>query len=138
MILSPTQYLISTDLKKEAMPDPKKILIVDGDELSVDYYQIILEGMGLETASAGNAAAVFTILEKEGFALVLLDINLPNLYSWKIFRWIKAKRPEAKIIAVTSDWDYTKKDALGDGFSDYIRKPTEIEEIRQTIKKHLG
>jgi CheY-like chemotaxis protein len=68
----------------------KKILLIDDSELSRKKFSEILTGTGYITDEAGSALEMISMLEKQKYDLVLLDINMPGLSGFEALRLIKA------------------------------------------------
>ena len=119
MIDEDTQYAMK-------QPDviEKKILVVD-DEIVV--HNIILDIMNdepmYEVISAHSAAAALDILEKQTFALILLDMKMPEMDGVELLRLIREKY-DIPVVLMTEDRNQdisTEFEHLG--CEDYITKP---------------
>jgi len=112
----------------------KSVLIVDDDPMVITLCTRILEGEGFETKGALSGKEGIELLEKESFALILLDIKLPDVSGLDVLRAARELDPEAAVIVVTGYG--TLEIALGSlraGAQGFILKPVTPEELTTTI-----
>jgi signal transduction histidine kinase/DNA-binding response OmpR family regulator len=115
-------------------PDKANILVVDDLEEKLLVYRTILEGLGqnVVTAQSGREA-LRHLLEKE-FAVILLDVNMPEMDGLETAAMIRKRRRTAgtPIIFVTAFSDEMNTAAAYSlGAVDYILTPI-IPEILRT------
>ena len=68
------------------MSDPKhQILLVEDEEHLHEALKLNLELEGYEVSSAMDGKLALDILQKAAFALIILDIMLPNVDGFTIF-----------------------------------------------------
>jgi len=112
-----------------------KILIVDDDtELRSELHDF-LEGYEIVEASSGEEA--LRILKKANeISLVILDVMMPGLSGLETLTKIKKMDPCPKTIILTG---HSSKDvaieALKGRADDYIEKPINIEEMKETVER---
>jgi len=115
-----------------------KILICDDHKIVRDGLRQILQQLAEVTsigeASDGNDA--LTILKKEIFDVILLDISLPDRNGLEILQNIKAKWPLTNVLMLSMhpQEQYAIR-ALKLGASGYLTKDTASEELIMAIKK---
>ncbi|MBI4706925.1 MAG: response regulator [Candidatus Omnitrophica bacterium] len=115
----------------------QKILICDDSEGLRESLKLILEDdYKLILACDGEEAVQLT--EKECPDLVLLDIKMPRLNGIEALKEIVRLRPQTKVLFITG-YQYTDvaKDAIQLGALDYIVKPFEAKDLKETVKKLL-
>lgn len=125
----------------EASANAKTILYIEDEPGMIDLVRLILERRGYRMLSALDAASGIEIVEQERPDLVLLDIMMPQMDGWEVFRHIKSS-PELEnipIIVVTArtqpiDVILARHVAKVD---DYIKKPFGPQEILRSIEKIL-
>jgi len=116
----------------------KKILVVDDDPINRKLIVKILSKKGFEAVEAGNGVEAFSLLEKESFDIILLDIVMPVMDGIEFLKEIKLK-PEyinLPIIILTTD-DTKKVEALNLGANDVIIKPISPVTLLETIEKYI-
>ena len=120
------------------MTDCNKILVVD-DELSMrEFLELMLsaEGYGVDVADTGKKA--FSMLEKEHYDLVLCDIKLGDISGIEVLKKAKSRSPECVVIMISAYATAENAvEAMNDGAYDYLPKPFDNDELRQTVSKAL-
>ncbi len=116
--------------------EKQKILIVDDE---VDMRNLLVELLGkagYECKTAANGEEAINEIEKDSFALVLLDILMPIKGGLEILPRILAKNKDTAVIIITGVVE-TKIafDALKLGAYDYITKPFNIDEVMVSVEK---
>lgn len=118
-----------------------KIMVVDDEPDVVDLVKLVLESDGFDVVTAYSGKECLEKIEKEMPDLVLLDIMMPQMDGWEVFRRIKANEktrdiPVAMLTAKTQSIDkmiglhVVKVD-------DYITKPFGRSELLERVKKIL-
>jgi len=113
-----------------------RILIVD-DEIKLAQAfkkQLSKENMDVTTVSTGKEA--LTILNKDDFDVVVLDIKLPDIDGIDLLTKIKHIEPIIEVIMLTG---YASIDtalrSMKLGAYDYLTKPCKISELSSIIYK---
>lgn len=118
----------------------KKVLIVDDEPDTLELVKLVLESGGFETVLAASGKEALNELEASRPDLVLLDIMMPDMDGWEVFRKIKeknAKMPIAILTAKAQNFDrllglhVLKAD-------DYITKPFGKNELISRVRKLAG
>lgn len=137
------QYDINFDTEivsdKGDIISTKTFLIVEDDDTSYEFLQIVLEKPGTNILWAKNGKeAVKLCKEIPEINLVLMDINMQVMDGYKATREIKKLRPELPIIAQTAfAIAGDREKVLKAGCDDYISKPIVIEELMKKIEKWI-
>ncbi|MFP4571911.1 MAG: sigma-54-dependent transcriptional regulator [Desulfobacterales bacterium] len=120
------------------MTDLAKLLIVD-DELSMrEFLEIMLGKEGYEVKSAETGKQANAMLDKEAFDLVLCDIRLGDISGLDVLRKAKAVNPDTVVIMISAYATAENAvEAMNEGAYDYLPKPFDNDELRQTISKAL-
>jgi DNA-binding NtrC family response regulator len=115
------------------------ILLVDDEEDILFSYSFALKSAGyknITTASGGQKA--LDILEQRAFALIVLDLYMPEIDGNDILDFVMAKYPETPVIIITAaDDSQTAVNCLKKGADDYILKPVDSLRFITTIKNIL-
>lgn len=107
------------------------ILVVDDDEESLLALATTLRTVGITNLSAvSDSAAVPTMLGREAFSLVLLDLNMPGLSGYEILRKTSELAWRPPFIIVTGslpppDFGYDFPSAV----VNYLKKPVDRERL---------
>ncbi len=122
-----------------AEEEPKVALIIEDDELSRDLLKNILGRIGFNTLVAEDGEQALAILEKTDVVhMVFSDIRMPNMDGLTLIHHIRSQQHLANIpvVAVTaSSFEHEKRYYLKNGFSDFVPKPVELEQLCRAIKK---
>ncbi len=93
-----------TEKKKEKRIEEAKILIIDDEESLVELMDEILSMEGfsnLKNAFSGEEA--IDLIEKEDFDLIVSDVNLSKFSGLDVFRKLKNKGVENRLVFVTAN-----------------------------------
>ncbi len=116
----------------------KKILYVEDHVDTAEAVKVMLTDAGFktETVSSGKEALRKA---KEGFDLFLLDIMLPDMSGWDIFKTLKKNIKNTKYIFLSIIPVSTErlKEFKKVGISDYITKPFVKTDLIARVKKAL-
>lgn len=115
-----------------------KILVVDDDpeilETIVD--RLTFEKHDVSAVSAGLAA--WEHLQKNEYALVILDWELPDVKGIDILRKFRAAGGRTPIIMLTGHTSMDDKESgLDSGANDYLTKPFQMQELSARIRASL-
>ncbi len=80
----------------------KSILIVDDDEGICETLSDILETLGYRTVIAADGEEALACIQKEDFALVLMDLRMPKMNGVQAYREIRKRRPTIETIMMTA------------------------------------
>lgn len=119
-----------------------KILLVD-DDVDIGFtVDLTLSKSGYEMKYVKSGEECIDLLEKTDYKpdLILLDIMMPGMNGWEVYKRLKETPGLEKIpiVFLTARVDHTAEDAgkfLGD---DYIEKPYDAEDLKKRILKILG
>ncbi len=115
----------------------KRILIVDDDmDLSMLIVDM-LEDKGYSASMVGSLDEAYTILEKEQFHLILLDINLPDGTGFSFCEELRRVSTVPVIFASARTSEDDKIVGLDMGGDDYIPKPYSLKELMSRINSLL-
>jgi DNA-binding NtrC family response regulator len=113
-----------------------KILVVDDEEIVLESCQAVLEEAGFEVVLVHSADKALRAMKHEDFALLLIDIKMPEHDGMYLMEEVK-KQWSGKPIIVMSGY-YTAdtiNEAIRMGAASFIAKPFEPEELIATIRR---
>ncbi len=128
-------------MKGEASMNGALILIVEDNPKNLKLARDVLQFQGYETLEAKSAKAGITLARDRQPALILMDIQLPEMDGREAMKVLKADEQTRKIpiIAVTSfAMKGDRERLLADGFDAYLAKPLDIKELRKVVEKQLS
>jgi len=120
------------------MTEKATLLIVD-DELSMrEFLEIMLgaEGYGVDTAESGRRAKA--MIDENAYDLILCDIRLGDISGLDVLRRAKANNPDTVVIMISAYATAENAvEAMNEGAYDYLPKPFDNDELKQTVAKAL-
>ncbi len=130
--------MVGVDAMLKAMP--KKILIVEDNELNMKLFNDLLEAHGYETVQTKEGLLALEMAREHKPDLILMDIQLPEISGVQVTRDIKADKDIASIpvIAVTAfAMKGDEEKILESGCEAYISKPITVMSFLETVRKYL-
>jgi CheY-like chemotaxis protein len=114
------------------------ILIVDDEWALAEVLSAILRDEGYHTLVAGNGREAETLLTTESVDLVVVDFMMPIMDAPELIAWMKeqAALQSVPVIIMTSLPETTVR-ARARGFAAYLQKPFMIDDIADTVARHL-
>ena len=141
IILDQKYDTIDTDINKyDNIYDKKKVLLIDDSPSSEKLFNKILSGTNIELTSVKlGKEGLERIRNKEKYDLILLDEELEPQNGHIIMRkLLEIRNFNTKVILLTKDNKYDYDDSyLQEGFTDYIIKSSDKEEMLNKINKYL-
>ena len=142
IILDQKYDTIDTDINKyDNIYDKKKVLLIDDSPSSEKLFNKILSGTNIELTSVKlGKEGLEKIRSKEKYDLILLDEELEPQNGHIIMRkLLEIRNFNIKVILLTKDNKYDYDDSyLQEGFTDYIIKSSDKEEILNKMNKYLS
>lgn len=120
---------------------PKKVLIVEDNELNMKLFSDLLEAHGYETVGTNNGLNALDLAREHSPDLILMDIQLPEVSGLEVTKWLKDDDALASIpvIAVTAFAMKGDEERIREGGCEaYMSKPISISVFIETIRGFLG
>ena len=118
-----------------------KVLVVDDNEVNQFVAQRMLEQLGFLVDLAANGEQAIDASEKEDYAAILIDSQMPGMSGNAATRAIRSRESGAKhtpIIALTAKvMAHDQKKAFDAGVDDFLSKPVFIEDIAASLQRVL-
>lgn len=116
-----------------------KVLIIDDEYLIRNLIKNCIDWneLGVEIiAEASNAIEGINLINKEKPDIILTDINMPVTDGLDMSKCILEKYPDIKVVVITgyNEFEYAKR-SIKIGVSDFILKPIDEDELRNSILK---
>jgi two-component system, cell cycle response regulator DivK len=116
-----------------------KVLIAEDSSVIQNIARKVLEFQNFEIATAKNGKEVLQKLEKETFAVILMDINMPQMDGMECSRQIRAlpdEKAQIPIIAITGNAkNYSEEDFKEAGINHYLPKPIDFDALVELVKQ---
>jgi PAS domain S-box-containing protein len=121
---------------------PGKILVADDNVVNLKVATAFLNRMGYQPDTAKNGREVMEMLAAKEYALVLLDIQMPELDGYQVASRVIAKAAGARrphLIALTaSAMETDRQKCLEAGLDDYLSKPIRVPELEAILRRYLA
>ncbi|HKI52371.1 MAG TPA: sigma-54 dependent transcriptional regulator [Geothermobacteraceae bacterium] len=114
----------------------KSILLIDDDDSlrRVTEYNLSQSGYRVETASNGQNG--LELFRRQRPAMVVTDVQMPDISGIEVLRAVKQERPETLVIVVTAFGTVEKAvEAMRLGAFDYLTKPFCRDALCLTVEK---
>ncbi len=112
------------------------ILVVDDDESIRWVLKTSLQKNGYNVKLAEDGGTALKIISKENFAVILLDLNLPDLGGFEILTKINETKLKSSVIIITAQNSASNAiEAMKLGAYDYFSKPFDIDEVNYLVGK---
>lgn len=123
------------------LPDRAKVLVADDDVALVRILETVLHGDGYDVDPAYDGKDALAKASAKEYDLVLMDIQMPLLDGLSACRQLRAteryrETPFIVLTARTRQDDMTE--AFEAGFTDYIRKPFALPQVRARVRSWLA
>jgi DNA-binding response OmpR family regulator len=116
----------------------KKVLIMDDDDIIMELLRINLETKGFKVIPAFNGEDGLKILYSEIPDIVIIDVCLPGLNGWQIYKKIKTDRRVKNIPVIILSG--TREKELKKRYENpciFFDKPFDPEDLIKTIEGML-
>ena len=120
-----------------------KILIVDDEQINLDFFEVMLTKLGFEVAKASDGEEALEAVQEQAPDLIVLDNIMPKLSGWEVTKILKQDSEYADYASIPiimfSAMDDVKDKIEGFelGVEDYITKPFNFSEVLARIKAVL-
>lgn len=120
---------------------PARVLIVDDNPKNLQVLGRLLQEANYAIEFATNGKAALEWIEIQGFDIMLLDINMPEMDGFEVCRKIRInpKLDKMPIIFLSANSD---RESILKGFEqgaqDYVSKPFDSRELLVRVKTHLS
>lgn len=121
------------------METPKKILIIEDEKTLARALELKLTHSGFEVKKVFNGEDGIALLQKESFALILLDLIMPKMDGFTVMTTLRVKKIKTPVMILTNlsqenDMKRTKEFGAK-GF--FIKSNTPISTIVERVIKLL-
>lgn len=126
----------------------KKVLVVDDEQDCITFVESILTDNGLDVISASDGIAGLEMAKKENPDLVVLDVQMPKMDGFTVFKNMKADEVLKNIpvvmltgVAEKTGISFSKK-SMKEYFNEepqgYVEKPIEPDKVLEAVKAALN
>jgi signal transduction histidine kinase len=120
-----------------------RILVAEDSEVNQTVVRTMLAKQGYDVTVVADGTAAVEAYAGGSFDLILMDIQMPRLDGLAATRQIRTMESGSDrripIVALTANaFEEDRKRCLAAGMDDFIAKPFRLDELMQTIGRHLN
>jgi PAS domain S-box-containing protein len=133
---APSQVQLDSEM---GVRHPLRILVAEDNAVNQKLALRILQRLGYRADVAANGLEVLQSLNRQGYDVILMDVQMPEMDGLEASRqvcahWPADKRP--RIIAMTANaMQGDREQCLAAGMDDYIAKPIGINNLVSALEK---
>ena len=119
----------------------KRVLVVDDEAAILEYIGELVESLGFQATLADSGLDAVRIYEAhaENIDLVILDMIMPEMDGYEVFKALQAIDPNLRvIIASGSELDERSKKIVVEGPHFFLKKPFTLDEMASAFATILG
>ena len=113
------------------------ILIAEDYDDNRELLRLVLNAAGYHVREARNGHECVSLAREQPPDLIMVDLSMPELDGWGVFRALKADPATAEIpcVAVTAHVDSEQQQVMKSGFSAFVGKPYRTEDLLATVRR---
>jgi len=116
---------------------PPRILVVEDNTINLRVVLGFLERLGLSAEHAGNGREAVDRVRDEGFDVVFMDLQMPEMDGLEATRVIREELPRSRqprIVALTANATIEDQArCLAAGMNDYLSKPVRLASVKAAL-----
>lgn len=128
------------NLLPPAPPDaPRRVLVVDDEELVRSMLVRYLERKGYQVQEAGDGKKALDLFREHNFDLVLSDVRMPGLDGIQLLKALKEINPRVPVVLISGYGEVeTVVAALKYGAENFLGKPLKMESLGKVVDQSLA
>ena len=117
---------------------PHAILVIDDDDLTIEFVRTALNGRPVTVSGATDAASALAAFRRLRPGLVLLDLVLPGANGMDLLEKLRDEDPETHVFIMTGHYSTESAvKAIQAGADDYLNKPVSPQTLRERVDRWL-
>lgn len=119
----------------------KTVLIVEDNELNMKLFNDLLEAHGYATLKTSDGIEAIELARTHHPALILMDIQLPEVSGLEVTKWIKEDDDlkSIPVVAVTAFAMKGDEERIREGGCEaYLSKPISVAKFLETVRTYAG
>jgi PAS domain S-box-containing protein len=138
---APTQPQALAPTDSDGLAAAQRVLYIEDNPVNIVLMEAMLARLpNVQLQCAEHPADGLLQAQRDPPALILLDIQLPEMDGFEVFARLRSHEStsEVPVVAVSADGSSSSIDAaLATGFAAYLSKPLELEALLATVKRLL-
>jgi DNA-binding response OmpR family regulator len=113
-----------------------KVLLVDDDDIVLEYLSLLVAAAGYDVVRAMSGEAALAAMQQDLAQIVILDINMPGMDGLALCRTIRRQTYSGYVYIVLHTSRDTDEDILAGldaGADDYLRKGTSKAQLMRRL-----
>jgi DNA-binding NtrC family response regulator len=116
----------------------RTVLVVDDDRETLDVLCQVLRRDGYRCIPAADGAEALKAFAEAEIAIAMIDFELPDVTGIQLIREFKRTRPHVPLLLMTGNPSQRVIfEACDAGASSYLRKPLDLQRVRQVLGRTL-
>ena len=121
------------------MTDLANVFVVDDDHSVRRSLTRLLRSTGYQAEGFASAADFLAHLPRDGPACVLIDVRMPDISGFDLFRELQQRSPALPVVFITGHGDTAMADrAMKAGASDFLVKPIDEPLLLAAVEQALA
>ncbi len=116
------------------------ILVVEDDEINRSFLKTALERQGLVAHVASNGLQAVSMLENRPYALMFIDLQLPDISGIEVAKKVKEMQLQQKpvMVALTAHALPEHRNAcIAAGMDDFVAKPITVDGLVEVVRRWI-
>ncbi len=121
------------------MNQAQSILVVDDETSMREFLDVLLSKEGYSVTDAKNGKQAVKMIQKNNYDMILSDIRLGDITGLEVLKEAKKKNSDTIVIMISA-YSTTEiaVEAMNEGAYDFVPKPFDNTELKQTIQKAMA
>ena len=114
------------------------VLVVDDDPTARRMLDVRMRALGCQVAMAGTGREALTAIERDLPAVILLDLQMPQMDGMEVLRTLSREAVDVPTIVITAHGSIdTAVEAMKEGAVDFILKPFDPQYLEIAVRRAL-
>lgn len=116
--------------------EPIRLMIVDDEIDFLESLKKVLQRRNMEVITASGGEQALGMLRSELVDIMILDVKMPGMDGMEVLRYVKKDFPSVEIILLSGHPSVEAAlEGVRLGASEYLKKPPDIDDLTETIRK---
>ena len=134
------RMMTTDDVRGPQQAAPKKVLVVEDNELNMKLFNDLLEANGYQVLQTRDGLSALDIAREHRPDLIIMDVQLPEVSGIEVTKWLKEDNElrSIPVIAVTAFAMKGDEAKIREGGCEaYLSKPISVVGFLQTVDGFL-